>query len=139
MELSTGLRGSARQKARLIRQGRKISDPAVVPLFQQLHSTDAADPSYERMASVSESLFGETGREFDPDEGPIGRVGAGDESVEADAAHDPPVTFGRAEMAETRPALLSIGKAQARSSSKRTGGLDEQICRDCLSQQGEDP
>jgi hypothetical protein len=100
---------------------RKILDLAVVPLadlFQQLHSTDAADPSYERMARVSESLFGETGRGFDPDEGPIGRVGAGDESVEADAAHDPPVTFGRAEMAETRPALLSIGKAPATSSSK---------------------
>ena len=96
IELSTGLRGSARQKARLIRRGRKISDLAVVPLadlFQQLHSTDAADPSYEGMASVSESLFGETGRGFDPDEGPIGRVGAGDERVEVAAVHDPPVTF----------------------------------------------
>ena len=78
--------------------GKEISDLAVVPLadlFQRLHSTDAADPSYERMTSASESLFGETGRGFDPDEGPIGRVGAGDECVEVDAAHDPPVTSPR--------------------------------------------
>ena len=122
--------------------GKEISDLAAVPLadlFQRLHSTDAADPFYERMTSARNHCSAKRVVDLIQTKGRSAGLAQAMKAPRRTRRMSRPSHLGVQRWRRRGRLSCPSGRPRPRRRAKRTGGLDEQICRDCLSQRGEDP